>query len=175
MSGGSRSCCPTEVGRCYGVQHNNSDVLCPFRGLEPESGNLPAGVHDATWNELVAVFGAGRRRERLLHGLLRALYALKLAGCRRAYVDGSFVTSKPEPGDFDVCWEAAGVVARRLDPVLLDFSDGRAAQKAKYGGELFISTSVASPPNTTFIDFFQIDKATGRPKGVVAIDSQQLP
>jgi len=34
-------------------------------------------------------------------------------------------------GDFDACWEAGGVDPAVLDPVLLDFSALRAAQKAK--------------------------------------------
>jgi transcriptional regulator with XRE-family HTH domain len=37
--------------------------------------------------------------------------------------------------------------------------------RAKYGGELFIASSLAAPPSTIFIDFFQTDKATGAPKG----------
>ena len=46
-----------------------------------------------------------------------------MAGCRRAYVDGSFVTAKEVPGDFDGCWEAEDVDPDALDPVLLDFLD----------------------------------------------------
>jgi len=47
--------------------------------------------------ELVERFGTNERRREILAGLLRALQALKAAGCRRAYVDGSFVTSKEVP------------------------------------------------------------------------------
>lgn len=45
------------------------------------------------------------------------------------WLNGSFVTAKDEPTD-DVDLDA-------LDPVLLDLSDHRAAQKARFGGELF--------------------------------------
>jgi len=41
------------------------------------------------------------------------------------------VTVKRRPGDFDVCWDATEVNLKLLDPVLLDFSDARAAQKSK--------------------------------------------
>ena len=92
-----------------------------------------------------------------------------------AYIDGSFVTAKDAPQDFDGCWEAAGVDPERLDPVLLNFTRGRAAQKAKYGGELFIANSPASPAGTTFIDFFQNDKASGAQKGIIAIDLGGVP
>ena len=79
------------------------------------------------------------------------------------------------PGDFDGCWEAGAVNPRLLDPVLLDFSSRRAAQKAKYGGELFIANAAASPAGTAFLDFFQTDKTTGELKGIVAIDLGGIP
>jgi hypothetical protein len=142
----------------------------PIPELEPATGNLPSGVHHASWQELVATFGTNARRQQLLDGLRRSLLALKAAGCRRAYIDGSFVTGKEQPGDFDGCWEAAGVDSGLLDPVLLDFTAQRAAQKAKYGGELFLANSPADPAGTVFLDFFQTDKVTGQPKGIVSID-----
>jgi hypothetical protein len=147
----------------------------PIPDLDPSTGNLPPGIHVATWDEFAATFGGNPERRRLLVGLLAALQSLKAAGCRRVYVDGSFVSAKPIPGDFDGCWEAAGVQASLLDPTLLDFQSRRAAQKAKYGGELFIASAPASPAGTVFLDFFQRDKATGDPKGIVAIDLGGLP
>lgn len=67
------------------------------------TGNLPPGIHEATWEEFVARYGATSRRLTLLAGLKAALDALRTAGCQRAYIDGSFVTNKAIPGDFDGC------------------------------------------------------------------------
>lgn len=147
----------------------------PIPDLDRTTGNLPPGVHDATWHEFVAAFGSSSHRKALLRGLLDALSALRAAGCTRAYIDGSFVTAKDSPADFDGCWEASGVDAGLLDPVLLDFRHPRAAQKAKFGGELFIANSAADPAGRAFLDFFQTDKATGQRKGIVAIDLGGLP
>lgn len=124
----------------------------------------------ATWDEIVARFGWNAERTRLLEGLRRALESLKAARCQTAYLDGSFVTEKDVPGDFDGCWEAGGVDPRLLDPVLLDFSSRRAAQKTKFGGELFIANRAATRAGTRFMDFFQQDKTTGAAKGILAID-----
>jgi uncharacterized protein DUF6932 len=146
----------------------------PIPNLDPSTGNLPPGVHDATWDELAAAFASTPERAQLLDGLLQALRALRAAGSQRAYIDGSFATAKDVPGDFDGCWEPQGVDPNVLDPVLLDFSNKRAAQKAKYGGELFPATAAAIP-GARFLDFFQQDKATGDPKGIVAIDLGGLP
>lgn len=100
--------------------------------------------------------------------------SLRDAGCRRAYIDGSFVTAKERPGDFDGCWEAAGVDPDLLDPVLLTFSNARAEQKARFGGELFPAEASADPHGTRFLEFFQQDKFTGELKGIVSIDLREL-
>ena len=95
-------------------------------------------------------------------------------GCRTAYVDGSFVTAKPLPMDFDACWAIDGVDADRLDPVFLDFSNSRARQKARFGGEFFPADLPEGITGKTFLEFFQTDKETGAPKGIVAIDLRRL-
>lgn len=140
----------------------------PIPAFDANTGNLPPGVHSATWDEIVSRFGWNA--ERLLDGLRRAFESLHAAGCRRAYLDGSFVTEKDVPGDFDGCWEAQGVDPAALDPVLLDFSNRRTAQKAKFGGELFIVNGAATQAGTRFVDFFQQDKTTGEAKGILSID-----
>ncbi|HEV8633657.1 MAG TPA: hypothetical protein VG370_05360 [Chloroflexota bacterium] len=147
-------------------------MIPPF---DPATGLLPPGVHEATWEELVARFGGTPHRLVLLAGLKAALDALRAAGCRRAYVNGSFVTAKQMPGDFDGCWEVEGVDLSRLDPVLMTFANLRAAQKQKYGGELFPADAPAARDGTKFLNFFQRDRATGAPKGIVAIDLGGLP
>ena len=95
--------------------------------------------------------------------------------CRRVYLDGSFVTAKRAPGDFDVCWDVTGVDPALLDPVLLTFDRGRAAQKSKYRGELFPAQLPNGITGLTFLEFFQIDKQTGKPKGIVVIDLGEWP
>ena len=83
-------------------------------------------------------------------------------------VDEPPKTTKELPNDFDGCWSIEGVDADLLDPVLLDFSNGRAAQKAKYGGELFPAELIEGGSGKSWLDFFQQDR-TGKPKGIVGI------
>jgi len=136
-------------------------------------GNLPPGVHLAAWDEFATRFGITPHRQRLLGGLESALVVLQAAGCRRVYVDGSFVSSKAVPNDYDAAWEPAGVDVARLlllEPVFGNFANQRSAQKAKFFGEFFPSSSTADLVGTTFFHFFQIDKQTGNAKGIVALD-----
>lgn len=131
---------------------------------------LPAGLHAATLYEVEARFAINPGRRVQFRGLAAALVNLRGAGCARAFLDGSYVTAKPRPGDFDACWDPAGVNPVFLDPVLLTFDNNRAAQKAKYKGEFFPSTVPADAVGTIFIEFFQVDRFTGARKGIVAID-----
>jgi hypothetical protein len=139
-----------------------------------DDGNLPPGVHWASWVEIMERFGTTSWRKDLLRGLRLALEELRRAGCKIAYVDGSLVTGKEIPGDFDACWEIAGVDPTILDPNLLTFDPGRVTQKAKYFGELFPSSAPANSRGDTFFDFFQIDKDTGTRKGIIGIRLGEL-
>ena len=137
-------------------------------------GNLPPGVHWATWQEFVQRFGMSPHRDKLLMGLRSALDGLKAAGCQAVYIDGSFVTTKSVPNDFDACWDIEGVNPDLLDPILLLLRDGRVVQKAKYFGELFPAQFSEGITGLRFLEFFQIDKETGKQKGIIAIDLRRL-
>jgi hypothetical protein len=136
------------------------------------NGNLPVGIYLATWQEVQETFAFNPRRQELLSGLKRACESLKQAGCLRIYLGGSFVTNKEFPGDFDVCWADETVDLERLeeiDPVLLDLTNKRAAQKAKYGGELFPASLTEGGSKKKFLDFFQTTR-NEEPKGIIAVN-----
>jgi hypothetical protein len=134
-----------------------------------QTGNLPAGIHWASWKEFEKRFETNTHRKKLLAGLKQVAALLQAAGCRVIYVDGSFVTSKELPNDFDACWSLIGVDEDLLPPVVLDLSNRRAAQKAKFGGELFPAELIEGGSGKSFLEFFQTDKETGQPKGIVGI------
>jgi hypothetical protein len=145
-------------------------VIPPF---DPVTGYLPLGVHTATWEEIAARYGYNALRLWLLAGRRHALHSFKVAGCVRVYLNGSFVTQEAEPHDFDVCWEAAGVNPYRLDPVLLDYSEDKAAQKEKFHGEFYPAHWPADPSGISFLEFFQRAE-NGIPKGIIALDLEGL-
>jgi hypothetical protein len=107
---------------------------------------------------------------RQLHGLAQAALSLREAGCTRLYVDGSFVTSKEEPGDFDACWDEDGVDRGRLDGVILDLTEKRAAQQAKFGGALFPAHLFDQGSGMTILESYQIDPISHQPKGIVMLN-----
>jgi hypothetical protein len=129
---------------------------------------LPAGIHDTTLAEIEAVFATTPHRRALFAGFLRVVVALEIAGCTAVYLDGSFVTGKPHPADFDGCWSMVGVDPTRLDPILLRFENKREAQKLKFLGEMFIAEGFGAP-GITFLEFFQRERFSGLPKGILRV------
>jgi hypothetical protein len=132
-------------------------------------GDLPAGVHFATWREIEDRLSFNLRRQRLLAGFRQGCEELRKAGCLLVYLDGSFVTRKEHPGDFDACWDIQNVDDEKLDPVFWDFSRGRAAQKQRFLGEFFPAQLPEGATGKAFVNFFQVNKLTGEPKGILAI------
>jgi hypothetical protein len=131
-------------------------------------GRLPPGEWVATWSEIELAFGTSVWRLHLLSGCRRALVSLKSAGCRKAWIDGSFVTGKLHPGDIDCCYDPIGVTRAELHPALHDLSPGRPAQKAEFGCEFFPNV-VEAGSGEYFVEFFQRDRNDQR-KGIIAID-----
>lgn len=136
-----------------------------------ENGNLPPGVHFCEWEEFVERFGTNTLRLRLLRGLQMAMEQLKAAGCQTIYINGSFVTIKADPGDFDACWDREEVdidYLRIYAPKLLNHYD-RAGQKAKYRGEIFPSDQPIGNYGMNSFELFQRDRKQNK-KGIIAID-----
>jgi hypothetical protein len=137
----------------------HNDIVVPMiPAFDPDTGRLPLGEHPGTWEEVVDRFGWNQHRRRLLDGLADGLAALTQGGCQRVWLNGSFVTAKELPADFDACWDPAGVDLNALDAVLLDLSAGRLAQKLRFGGEFFPNVT-ESASGLAFADFFQNDRA----------------
>ena len=141
------------------------------------SGQLPAGVYLASWMEITQHFGINAHRLRLLAGFLEAAQTLRVAGSRWIFLNGSFVTDKEFPGDIDACYDDEFLdydLLETLEPVLLEFANARAAQKARFGCEFFPARAVADRAGRTFQDFFQKDRYD-QPKGIVKLELSTLP
>ena len=99
------------------------------------------------------------------------------AGIEEIFIDGSFCTTKPEPGDIDGYWiEPDPGVFDRIDPYWIDFEPVfiptarkmRWRMWADHCVEFFIHPSMDATPGVGFPQFFRRDR-DGRPRGVVKI------
>ena len=90
--------------------------------FDPSTGALPPGNHQATLEQIRKRLGFTPRRRWLLKGLRAAIEAFWAAGIEEIYIDGSFCTEKPDPGDIDGYWvEPDEGVYDRIDPYWIDF------------------------------------------------------
>lgn len=138
-------------------------------------GWLPEGHHRATWEEIETVFGGetGSRRNRIIQQLLIWRNKLREKGITGLLVlNGSFVSSKKEPGDFDAIFaydeEAATIIANdRQAFLLLDYTTCRnsmgcdllAFPRITIGTHLFAGS----------LDAYDKEKVTGTYKGVLEV------
>ena len=118
--------------------------------LDPATGALPPGDHRATLEEIGSRFGFTPRRRWLLKGLRAAVKAFWLAGIEDIFIDGSFCTEKPDPGDVDGYWvEPDDDVYDRIDPYWIDFemiSYRRCGSGSGGCGWITVSNSSFIPP-----------------------------
>ena len=138
-------------------------MLPPF----DENGNLPPGVYLATLAEIETRFATTPHRKKLFIGLIAVAENLKAANCKTLYLNGSFITNKEEPGDYDACWEPLDV-DQNLDPVLLK---DRTARKTKYLGDIYPRI----PELAQGLDHFkswQLDR-DDNVKGIIVIDLRE--
>jgi hypothetical protein len=142
-------------------------------GLD-ERGFLPAGVHDASMAEVVERFGQFQQTDRRV--ALRAQLEAFLEEARGTglvaslILDGSFATSKPEPGDIDLI-----VVLREGIDASADFRPDQynvlsaRRVKARYPFDVFHAVE-GSETLRSAVEFFA--QVTGRPglsKGMVRV------
>lgn len=134
-----------------------------------EEGLLPPGEHALTWPEFQRRFGYNETRSGLLKDLQNAAGDLKNAGVKEIQVGGSFVTTKPEPGDYDAAWNAAKIVREAVPPYLAGVYDTGLAIK----GDIY-TTDHNFPDIGRWSEALQHPR-NGSPRGIVKVDLSTMP
>lgn len=137
-------------------------------------GKLPPGEHPVAWLDLVAAFGQGSVKRKLAtEGLRRFALMLHAAGGKWLFVDGSFVTGRERPSDWDGCFLSAGLDWQAVDPRLKDIQSNRDSLKADFKCDVFAAETINGETGKPFRDFFQHER-TGKPKGILVLDLETV-
>jgi hypothetical protein len=137
---------------------------------------LPEGHHTATWEEIEDVFGGepGSSRRGVLSRLLAWRDAARAKGLSgRVVLNGSFISGKENPGDFDLLflYDVASEAIVQQDADALALIDPLRCKTA-FGGDVFAcsATMVAAYPQLFPTDTFDRIKFTDVQKGVLEVD-----
>jgi len=141
-----------------------------------KAGLLPVGIHDATLPEIEQAFGiANDTRSELFKNLKTFCEEVAVFGplIKGIFVDGSFVTSKPVPGDIDL------VVVHDEDdfPALDDHPNAEFLYEDRaldlYKFDLFVEFDADTMVRTfqkVSIEFaLENGLAAGHPKGILRV------
>lgn len=140
-----------------------------------DDGWLPPGHHTASWQEIVSRFGGrpNSRRAEIIASLLSwrdAARAENLAGL--IILNGSFVSSKEAPGDFDLLfsYDTATDALVRTHAEARALTDYQACRALGFLGDVFaLPASLGkSSPTLSGLDMFDFDRK-GNIKGVVEV------
>lgn len=132
-----------------------------------EYGLLPEGIHKATIEEIEHKFGSGSaKRKELFIGFQELIQLLckHKRSIKSFLLDGSFVTDKKLPGDYDCI-----LVVKK------DFNfDSPGAKMLKDAKKLFYAHNFTCMEEDLdwyhrLINLFGHEKYTGRPKGLVEV------
>jgi len=135
-----------------------------------EDGYLPEGLHVATEAEVTFRFGTSTpRRQRLALRLRRWIELSRAIAAHRLFVDGSFVTSKPEPNDVDAVVWIPNDFVQRVSRGDLETLELETMLLTRHPEEIFAAEDRRDWND--WLDFFSRTRETdGRRKGVVEIE-----
>ena len=139
-----------------------------------EDGILPPGIHDASLEDIKARFGLFQetdRRPRLCERLEQLVAQLRPLGfVRHLIVNGSFVTSKPDPEDIDLILAIVPEILHRPEwaPAEYNALSSRRLRK-QYQFDVLVAP-VDGPAYSEYLEFFsQIKGSPDGRKGLVRL------
>jgi len=129
-----------------------------------ESGQLPPGIHQASFDEFqerFAIFDRSDRRLQVYAQLERLLIEVKKAAVvKRVYVGGSFVTAKAEPNDFDrILVLDPSVIGTTLRPFEYNLVSRKMARRL-FGGDVLPALE-GSEALSNYLEFFRTSRSGG--------------
>ena len=140
-----------------------------------DDGWLPEGHHLTNWEEIMLRFGGepDSQRRQVLSRLLQWRDAVRKRGMGGFLIlNGSFVSQKTAPGDFDCLF----IYDDATEQMVKEDEEAQALTdylrcKAEWQADIFAfpETTVRNHPAFCRLDGFDLHKSTRKPKGVVEV------
>ncbi|WP_017259513.1 DUF6932 family protein [Pedobacter arcticus] len=149
--------------------------------FDKDTGLLIPGEYKLSIKEFEKEFVTNEERRIIFKGFQKLIKIFTAIECEYLYADGSFVTKKPFPSDIDVCWHMHNESSKRdqqLEALLkicpplffLNKIENREYIQKEFCADVFPANTKERDSGLLFKDFFQKDKHTDEPKGIIVID-----
>jgi hypothetical protein len=136
------------------------------------NGDLPPGVHRASWIEVMGRFGGGAGQRDVCARRLAHIYELarRTGGLQRLVIFGSYVTAKANPNDVDVILIMDDDFRLENCPMESRALFDHAVAQARYGASVFWMRPGLLIGETVeqFIEYWQIKRGGGQ-RGIVDV------
>lgn len=137
-----------------------------------QNGFLEEGIYETSFSEMEEKLGFSRKRRKLLSAMKTLITYCKYLQCDVLYIDGSFVSTKISPADYDACWDTT---ATDKEPIMnaveqSSLNSDSESQKEEFGGEIY-PAFVKAPLNhgMTILEYFQTIKDGEGKKGIIKL------
>jgi hypothetical protein len=136
------------------------------------NGDLPPGVHRASWPEVMERFGEKAGQREVCTRRLAHIYELaRRTDClQRLVIFGSYVTAKGNPNDVDVILIMDDAFRLENSPMESRALFDHAVAQARYGASIFWMRPALLIGETVeqFIEYWQIKRGGGQ-RGIVDV------
>ncbi|MEM5364835.1 hypothetical protein V4C53_02175 [Paraburkholderia azotifigens] len=138
-------------------------------------GLLPPGTHACDFAELLDVFGFTNRRKQLIQNAQKVVTEVRKTWGHPIYLDGSFVTRVPKPGDLDLVLDLRACTEEERSAAFYFWLKQRGQWSAKWSihfqidlpsnEECFIESFKKVGPKTAL----RLGVGPERPKGILVL------
>lgn len=129
------------------------------------SGNLHKTV-ELSFEEFKQYFGTNPSRKEKIETALLFFKIFSTCGCTAVYIGGSFVSTKKNPEDIDICFDINNIDYEKLEKIFPDFFDYNKIGAIHRNLKCHIFYYDKTTPR--FLEMLQEDR-NGYPKGLVKI------
>jgi hypothetical protein len=119
-----------------------------------------------TYEKFVTYFGTNPGRKQQIDNALFYFRIFYQCGCRKVYIDGSFVSTKKNPGDIDLCFDLTGVDIGNIKRVFPEFFDPNEIGRIRRQDQCHIFHF--DNEDRFMLELFSADRE-GNPKGLVKL------
>lgn len=85
------------------------------------SGNLHETV-ELSFEEFQQHFGTNQQRKEKIRTAVSFIKIFASCGCKAVYIAGSFVSTKKDPEDIDICFDLTGIDEEKLERIFPGFN-----------------------------------------------------